>query len=258
MKTLDITSKENEKIKLLKKLQQKKYRDEHSLFVVENLSTIYDALKSGFIPESLFVTDVFKQQQPAKLELILKKPELKSFYVINQKLNKIFSNLETPSGICAVYPKPKTKLNPKQNIIYLNHISEPGNWGTILRSALAFSIHNIVIDKHCTDVYNPKTIHASKDSIFKLNLEFDQGYNLLHKLKGKMKIFSTSLQGQEDLNIFKTKDKFCLVLGNETRGVDPKIENLSDNLVKIKISKQIESLNVAVAAGILLYEISKK
>ncbi len=249
---IDILSKDNLKIKHLRKLHSKKYRDEYSEFLIENFTTIKDAFKSGFRPQQIFITSEFLD----KHELEIQKMMVEEIYLINHQVNNSFSNLKTPSGIGAVYSKIKSKIDFEKHIIYLNAINDPGNLGTILRSALAFNLKNIILDEYCVDLYNYKTISASKDSIFKLNIEFDNNLEILKEVKEKMPVFSTSLEKSNHLEILRKENIFCLVLGNESHGVNKQIQNLSDNFIKIEINSEIESLNVASSASIIFYYIS--
>lgn len=246
-----IISKDNDKIKLLRKLNNKKFRRQNDKFLVENLIIIEDAQKAGFYFEEIYVTKEFIKKNKERFDNVNKN---KDYFLIDYKVNKSFSSLDTPSGICAVYKKPQTEINFAKNIIYLNKISDPGNLGTILRSALAFDLKNIVIDEYCVDLYNPKTISAAKEAIFKLKIEFDQDGKLLKKIKSKMPIYVTSLAGESDLQSLNN-EKFCLVLGNEVSGVDDSVLKQADKKIKINMTDNIESLNVASAAAILFYNI---
>lgn len=257
MKTIEISSKDNEKIKNLKKLSKKKYRRKFGKFVVENLAIVYDALQSRIQPETLFLSRELFENQNSKLKNILDKLNLENIFIINEGINKHLSSLDTPSGIFAVYDKSKNiELDFHKEIVYLNGIKDPGNLGTIFRSALAFGIKNIVVDEFCADPYNPKTIQAAKDSIFKINLVFDKDRKILKEIKEKMKVFVTDVDdGKNISNILNDNKKFCLVLGSESHGVSDDIKEMSDGAVNIKSSSEIESLNVSVSAGIIFYEI---
>ncbi|NQU83873.1 MAG: RNA methyltransferase [Parcubacteria group bacterium] len=271
----EITSKDNEKIKILKKLNQKKYREKFSQFSVENLTIIKDAKKAGVDFESLFVTEEFLKKNKKDVDFIstvIPAPSLSSpspegnskggdpqtkTHIITNSINKSFSNLENPSGICAIYKKQEKKIDFNLPVIYINKITDPGNLGAIFRSAVAFSFKNIVLDEECADLYNPKTINSAKDAIFKLNIVFDEKLKTLKEIKKKMKVFSTSVESGKSGESLKKHKEFCLVLGNETRGVDKNIQKISDDFIKIEMSKEMESLNVAVSAGIIFHEFYK-
>lgn len=250
----EINSLENKQIKILKKLSSKKYREELGLFSVENFVIITDALKDHYDFEALFVTKSFISKHEDKLQELLNKSKSRNLFLINDKLNKFYSELETPSGITAIYKIKKPSLS-KGPVVYLNSISDPGNMGTIMRSALAFDFVNFVLDENCVDIYNSKTISAAKDAIFKLNISFDKNFEFLKKTK--LPVYSANAVNGKDIKEFKAVKDFCLVLGSESHGVDKKIIDLSDVNLKIKISSEIESLNVASAAAIIFYELKK-
>jgi TrmH family RNA methyltransferase len=248
-----ITSTDNDKIKFLKKLGDKKFRDASGQFLVENLIIISDAMQAGFKPSQLFIREDLLEKENEKLDLIIEK--FSDYFVINEKVNKYFSSLSTPSGIVAVFDKQEKEINLAETVIYLNAINDPGNLGTILRTAVAFGMKNIVVDEKCTDIYNAKTISSAKDAIFKLNIAKDDNLKILDDIKKAMPVFATSLEGEMmDKKIFQ-KEKFCLILGNEANGVEESILKLADKKIKIPMSGEIESLNVAVSAGIIFREI---
>ncbi len=264
LKINEITSKDNAKIKSLRQLGQKKYRDESGRFLVENAVTILDAAKAGIVFEALFATGDFIEKNQEMFDYILEKSVTDEYYLIDEKINRSFSSLDTAPGIAAIYSKPQNKIDLAAPIIYLNAINDPGNLGTILRSALAFGLKNIVVDERTADVYSPKTISAAKDAIFKLNIGSDKDRKFIIDLK-KMstqggpasgwRIISTRLGKAEGLDILKKQKLFCVVLGSESHGVDQAIQAMSDNFIKIPMSDEIESLNVASSAAIIFYEI---
>lgn len=264
LKTIVIASKNNAKIKTLRLLGQKKYRDENGKFLVENAVIIRDAAKAGIVFDAIFATKNFIENDKEMFNLIVHNTKSSECYLIDEKINKSFSSLDTAPGIAAVYSKPKSKIDFAGPIIYLNAINNPGNVGAILRSALAFGLKNIVIDEHSADVYNPKTINAAKDAIFKLNIEFDKNREFLINLKrmsirsglaSSWPIFSTQLEKSGGLDILKNQKLFCVILGSESHGVDKEIREISDDFIRIPISKEVESLNVAASAAIIFYEI---
>lgn len=257
MKQIEITSKDNPKIKFLGQLGQKKYRDESGKFLVENAVIICDAARAGVRAESLFFTKDFAEKNKEKFDFLVTGSNISEYYLIDEKINRSFSALDTAPGIAAVYSKPIGKTDLAKPVIYLNAISDPGNLGTILRSALAFGLKNIVIDEYSADAYNPKTINAAKDAIFKLNIVFDKDLKILKETKAAMPIFVTRLENSAGLDILEKQKLFCVVLGSESHGVDKAIREISDNFIRIPMSREIESLNVAASAAIVFYEIYK-
>ena len=257
MKPLKIISRDNPKIKFLKQLQQKKYREKYEKFFAENAVIICDALKSGFFFESIFVTEDFTKRNKKKFNFIKNHANAKEYYLMSERINRSFSNLDTAPGICAIYHKKTQEIDFTKPIIYLNGINDPGNLGTILRSALAFDLENIIVDEKCADIYNPKTISAAKDAIFKLNIVSDKNLEILNQVKEKMKVFSTRLEKSDTLDVLKNEKLFCLILGSESHGIDKNLQKMSNAFVKIEMGRKIESLNVASASAIIFYEIYK-
>jgi TrmH family RNA methyltransferase len=246
-----ISSLANSKIKELGKLALKKYRLESNSFMVENFTIIKDALLSAYQPESLFITEDFIQKYPDKISSLEEGVNL-DYYLIDNKINKAYSQLDTPSGITAVYSiNTQRELTPGP-VVYLNGVSDPGNLGAILRSALAFGFKNIVLDAQCVDLYNSKVISAAKDAIFKLNIISDEDGSWLKN--NKTPLYITSSHGGINLSDFKTEENYCLVLGGESHGVSEEIIKRADKKIKIEMSEEIESLNVAIATALLLYK----
>jgi TrmH family RNA methyltransferase len=170
--------------------------------------------------------------------------------LIGRKTNESFSQLDTASGIAAIYKMPSNNFGPG-TAVYLESISDPGNLGTILRSALAFGFKNIVINDNCVDLYNAKTISAARDAIFKLNILEDKNYNWIKK--NTLPIYATSSHDGQALSQFKPAQTYVLAFGNESRGLSQGVIDMSAKKIKIEISPEIESLNVASAAAILFY-----
>jgi TrmH family RNA methyltransferase len=252
-----ITSCTNQKIKLLKKLSQKKYRQYYNNFISENHTIIHDALKSGYDFSALFVTEEFKKKQNDIYKFLQENSKSKNFFIIDKKINKHYSQLSTPSGISAIYEINNLALQPKKTIIYLNAINDPGNLGTIIRTMIAFGFDNLVLDEECADIYNAKTIGAAKDAIFKINILQNQNQDYLKKIQNKIPIYVSNVKRGKNINDFKPANEFCLVLGSESHGVTQEIINLAQENIKIDISKNIESLNVAMATAIFLYKFKK-
>lgn len=249
-----IESSKNQNLRSLEKLRRKKYRKKESKFVIENAKIIVDALRAGYDFSSLFVTDSFFEAKREIVNEITKASSAQELFLLDDKLNKNFSSLDTASGIAAVYEVVEKKLN-EGVVLYLNGVSDPGNLGTIMRSALAFGFENLLIDETCAEVFNPKVVAAAKDSIFKLNFIQDKSLKWLRNYDSP--IYATSSHKGEALSEFVSAENFCLVLGSESHGVHPDILKLAEKTVKIEMKGEIESLNVAVAGGIILYKLRR-
>ena len=250
-----ITSLDNELIKKFLKLKFKKYRRKFNLFFVENSKIIIDAYNYGVFPKYLLFTEEFYNKNKKQIDLLLNEDKSVNVYIINKKINNTISDLDTPSEIIAVYEIQDKKISFSSNILYLNAISDPGNLGTILRSALAFGFKDIVLDEYCTDLYNYKVINAAKETIFKLNIQYDKDLRLLDKIKNDYQLVITIKKDGVDINNISRKELICLVFGNESHGVSDEIKNKADVFLSISTSEEIESLNVASAASIILYSL---
>ncbi|HUT21831.1 MAG TPA: RNA methyltransferase [Candidatus Bipolaricaulota bacterium] len=257
MKQSPIESKDNERIRFLRKLTYKKHREKFGRFFVENIKIIHDAAKNGIFPESVFCTENFFDRHKKEIEFVIQKAGDENLCFIGDKVNKSFSELTTPSGVAVIYVIPEFQIKENKPVVYLNGINDPGNLGTIIRSAAAFDFGNLILDELCADAFNYKTVNASKDAIFKVNIAYDENLKKIKQLKKKMSIYSTAIKSGEDAAKIKKGKAFCLVFGSEARGVDDKILKLSDGLINIKTNGQVESLNVACAASIIFSKLYK-
>jgi TrmH family RNA methyltransferase len=245
-----IKSKDNKNIKLLNKLRLKKYRDKHKLFKVENFKIIKDALKSDYFFKSIFFSKSFVKKNKNEYGEILNNFKEENVFLVDDKIFDYFSELDSSSGVIALYDFKRTGKITDNRVIYLNGVSDPGNLGTIIRTMIAFGFSDLVLDEKCADIYNLKTISAAKEAIFKVNFIKDKNKSWIKNCR--LPIYAADSNKGEDFRKIKIKDKFCLVFGSEGGGVDKEILSLSKKRIKIKISKEIESLNVAIAAGIIL------
>ena len=236
-----ITSRTNDKIKRLVSLREKKNRIKEGLFVIEGKKNFEMALEAGLVQE---VYTLKKMKLPAEI----------SQYIINEPvLDKISLN-RNPDGLVFVAKIPQLELKKKDKLLFVDNIQDPGNLGTIIRTALAFNYDGVILNEHTVDPFSEKVVSASKGAIFKIPVLFDKLKNYKEKNKIVVSTLSENSVSLEDLNI---NGPFVLVLGNEGSGVSEETLLLSDTNVKINM-QGIDSLNVAIAGGILMYEISKK
>ena len=239
-----ITSLENDKIKKLKKLKQKKYREQTNTYLIEGKHLIKEAYQANCLDLLILVEDT-------DLKL-----DVDTLYV-TKEIMKVLSDVETPPSIMGVCHKKEIK-SAHEKLLLLDSIQDPGNLGTIIRSAVAFGIDKIYIGNNSVDVYNPKTIRSSQGMIFKVNIEQTNLLELIPKLKKSgHSIIGTKVDGGNSLKTFEIPKKFAIIMGNEANGVSEKIFNLCDKYLYIDMNNTCESLNVAVATSIILYEFSK-
>lgn len=182
------------------------------------------------------------------------------FYLTNEAIIKRLSSSKTPEGIVALCKKKKEEKPFSDVIVYLDELQDPGNVGTILRTCLALGYQDVLLSKGCASAYSSKTLSSSQGAIFKLNIKegnLSPEEDILSLKEKGYKILATDLKSSYPLKELNIEKPYALILGNEGRGVNPKILSLADKKVRIEMDG-IDSLNVGVAAGILLYELKKK
>ena len=238
------TSVENKKIKNIKKLYTKKYRDEFNEFIIEGEHLVQEAYKKGILKELILE------------EGIDFKLDIETNYVTSSVL-KYISELDNPAKIIGICRKTEEK-EIGNKIVILDNIQDPGNLGTIIRSSVAFNIDTIVLSKDCVDLYNTKVLRATQGMIFNINIIEKDIEIFIDDLKIKdYKIYGTKVNGGKSLKSIEKSNKFAIIMGNEGNGVKPNILNKCSDYIYIEMNKNCESLNVGVATSIILYELDK-
>lgn len=238
------TSIDNKKIKDIKKLNEKKYRDKTNLFIVEGEHLVLEAYKSGYLKELILEADT------------LFPLDVETNYVSSNVL-KYISNLDTPQKIVGICEKKETKIIGDR-ILVLDDIQDPGNLGTIIRSSVAFNIDTIILSNNSVDEYNSKVIRASQGLIFHINIVRSEILKELNNLKNKdYHIYGTKVTHGKDLKSLEKTQKFAIIMGNEGNGMCEEVSEACDEFIYIKMNNSCESLNVGVATSIILYEFSE-
>lgn len=238
------TSTDNKKIKELKKLNIKKYRDQSNSFLVEGEHLVLEAYKKGLL-EELFL------EENTKLDL-----DVKTSY-LSRNVIKFISELDNPSIIIGLCKKVEEK-EIGNKVLVLDDIQDPGNFGTIIRSAVAFNIDTIVVSNNTVDLYNSKVIRASQGMLFNINIiRRDLNVFVPELKKEGYQIYATKVNGGKSLKTIEKMKKFAIIMGNEGAGVNDNLMNLADEYLYIDMNSNCESLNVAVATSIILYELDK-
>ena len=238
------SSLENNKIKDLKKLNQKKYRDKNNLFLIEGEHLLLEAYKSGFLKEALIL-------EGNRINL-----DVPTNYM-TKSVEKYISALDTPTGMIGICRKKKDEPICDK-ILILDDIQDPGNLGTIIRSAVAFDIDTIILSEKCADVYSSKVIRASQGMIFYINILVKNLDEFIPSLKDLgYQVLGTKVTSGNELKTLEKMQKFAIIMGNEGNGVKKELLKMCDEYIYIKMSESCESLNVAVATSIILYELDK-
>jgi len=232
-----ITSKDNNRVKYAASLLNTKYRKENHQFLAEGFKSLELAIKAGVVSE-VFTNEPLKIDEKIVQNLV------------HMDVIRKISTSQNPEGIVFICNEVKRALPKKaKKIIYLDHVSDPGNMGTIIRTALAFDYDAVVVSEGCCSVYNEKVVAATKGALFLIPIVEAS----IDDLKADRKIIVSTLDSEsQELNKVEKPENFVLVVGNESHGVSKETLDLADVKVKIAI-KNIDSLNVGVASGILLH-----
>lgn len=266
-----ITSKSNEKIKYINSLKNKKFRDKYSKYILEGIKLVDEHISSedACAPEFIVICKNILLNNAGGESLYnkiygIKKYE-KCLLELDENVFKFVTDTETPQGILIVLDKKDTKIadlvtriNNKEKIIVLDKVADAGNLGTIIRTAVSFGVKNIICIKGTTDVYSNKVVRSAMGAIDKVDT-FYMDVNELSVLKevlkeNEYKMIATDLKGKKYLNECDVKANWIYVLGNEANGVSDEIKALCDEYIKIPMENIQESLNVGIAAAILMYE----
>ena len=277
-----ISSKDNEFIKHIKKLKDKKYRDLNNEYIIEGIKIIEEAINEKANIKQVVICDDCEKTSNISKELMYEIARYECIYV-TKKIFDSLTDVSNPQGILAIVEKNavKSKISNIKNseksetigveekeiiaeneidynqdiIVALDDIQDPGNLGTILRTVDSIGINQILVSKGTADSYNPKVVRSTMGAIFRVRIiECEDLENTLKEIqKHNFEIVVTSLQTKNSIYDIDYKKK-VIVIGNEANGVEPKIQKIADKKVKIPMLGKTESLNASVATGIILYE----
>lgn len=238
-----IESINNEKIKKYSKLLNKKYRDETGLYLVSTDHLVIEALKKDLV-DCIFLLEGYENKYGNVT------------YLTKSVMRKL-SNLTTLPNVVAVVKKQES-TQIKGNVILLDGLQDPGNVGTIIRSAVAFNIDTIVVGDNTVDIYNEKVLRASEGMLYNVNIVKQNLVDAIKYLKeNNYTIIGTKVDEGKNIKDINTK-KYAFVVGNEGNGINKEILDLCDEYVYIRMNENAESLNVGVASSIIMYEINNK
>ncbi len=248
-----ISSRDNKIVKQTILLQKKNYRAKLSLFIAEGKRICDEALLWAKESISYFViSETFNKKNPGYTT------EFETYILPDDLFEKICET-ETPQGVlCVVKIFNNNSSTLSDNVLILDGVSEPGNMGTILRTADAMGFNDVFITKGSADIYNSKVIRSTMGAIFRLNFHCEENLEFINTLNEKeYKIISAALKNAISLEDTTAFPKNAIVIGNEANGISREILDASDIITKIDMAGSAESLNAAVAAGIIMYKYSK-
>ena len=252
-----ISSKDNEIVKSVKKLKEKKFRDLENAYIIEGIKMVKEAIDEKANIRQIIICDDCEKSDSIPKELMYEIAKYECYYVTS-KVFKYISEVQTPQGVLAVVEKNNkgSEINYDEDIIVaLDDLQDPGNLGTILRTVDSVGLTQILVSKGTADCYNPKVVRSSMGAIYRVKvIECEDLLQTLKEIrKNKFKVLVTSLGDSK--NIYDMKyNKKVIVIGNEANGVEERILNIADEKIKIPMIGRTESLNVAVATGVILYE----
>jgi len=235
-------------IKYIQSLQQKKFREEHRCFIAEGPKVVAELLaENTFSCRGVYATESFLD--PAILSSI-------PYYEVSEIELERISGLKTPNKVLAVFEMRDTILPVAAGslTLVLDDVQDPGNVGTLIRIADWFGIKNIVCSEATADIYNPKVVQSSMASLARVNVTYTDIVQWLIEQKG-VKKYAAALQGRSLKEVGSIKEGI-VIIGNESGGIKPEIMELADEKIIIRGMGKAESLNAAVAAGIILYAIT--
>ena len=245
-----ITSVENEKIKNLVKLQRKKYRDLTGTYLVEGYHLVEEAYKANFVIEILALEG---EDIPFDVDIT---------YVSLDVMKKL-STMDTPPNIIGLCRKGNYSIDSNASLhrlLLLDEIQDPGNLGTIIRSSVAFGVDMIILSENTVDLYNPKVLRATQGMYCHIPIvSVDASKAIMFLKNNHYAIYGTNVVNGVDARTLsrEEKEKICLIVGNEGKGVRKEIQDMCDKNLYIPMRSEVESLNVGVACSILLYELER-
>ena len=239
-----ITSLNNDKVKELVKLKDKKYRDENSIFFVEGKDLIDEAYKNNLLKQLYIIDGTINDYN-----------DIPCTYITKEIMKKI-SAMESISnyfGIC--HKKQEKELGNR--LLILDNIQDPGNLGTIIRSAVAFNFDTIILSTDTVDLYNPKVLRSTKGMLFNINI-IVRDLNTFIDTLTDYTIYGTDVTKGIDIKDEDLPDKLAIIIGNEGQGISSEIKNKCHKFIYLKMDNKCESLNAGVSASIIMYEVYHK
>ena len=252
-----ITSKDNDIIKHIKKLSEKKYRDQNNCYIIEGIKLVEEAIQEEAQIEKIVICEESTKTAEISKNLMYEIAKYDCIYV-SDKIFKTLTQVMNPQGILAVVKKNKERPTIKYDediIVALDDIQDPGNLGTILRTVDSIGLKQLIVSKGTADVYNPKVVRSSMGAIFRVEvIEVENLKETIESMKrNNFELVVTSLQTESSIYDVEYKKKI-IVIGNEANGVSQEIQDMADKKIKIPMLGKTESLNASVATAIILYE----
>lgn len=235
-----ITSKQNPLIKEIASLSDKKYRSKYGCYLVEGVKPVNECIAAGCDISKIICSEELKNAYPDAI-------------AVSKEIFGYLSSEKTPQGVIAAVRLPQTPLSaPEKSCLILDNLQDPGNLGTIIRTANAAGYKDLYLI-NCTDPYSPKAVRASMSGIFFVNVYRGTHEEIFSVLNG-LPLICADMDGT-DVFSFAPPAKFCLCIGNEGSGISDEVMKRADYKIRIPMDGTCESLNAAVSAGIAMYQL---
>jgi len=250
-----ITSKDNNTLKDIKKLREKKYRAENKKFLIEGFRFVEEGLKSKFNIDKIFVKESSFNKFKEKFSSYMESYSENTF-VIDDNLFKGISGTENSQGVLAIVNmKDEEPFIEDGLYILVDKVQDPGNLGTIIRTAHSAGCKGIILSKGTVDLYNEKTLRSTMGSVFNIPIIHDENLSFVKTLiNKKYNLICSSLQTDKNFYEVNLVNNSIIAVGNEGNGISDEVMNIATSKVKIPMLGNAESLNVAIAASIMIYE----
>lgn len=263
MDFIEISSTRNHNIKLLTTLiNNRKERHAQNKFVIEGEKLAKEAFSNSYEIEGIYFTKRAVEKHGLSLKTVINVS--KNRYLISERVAEKISDLKTSQGIISLVSmkenQPILNLLDSRRVLILNDIQDPGNVGAILRSASAFGFKTVISSDRTADFYSPKTMRSSMGSVFHLNIISSEDITKeIFSLKNSGFAVLCAEKRPESVSVksIKNFDKLAVVVGNESKGIDVSVKSLCNFSVEVPIDDGVDSLNVAVASSILMWELSE-
>lgn len=251
-----ITGKENKTLKIVKSLKKKNNRIKLQKYIAEGKRLSEEALR--FAKDSIFciiISQSFFDADAEEAERISNLVE--KVYLVPDKVFEDISDTDTPQGIMTIINIGEASFEANEgtkHIVVLDGVSEPGNMGTVIRTAEALGFDGLYLMKGCADIYSPKVVRATMGSVFRMSFKADCALSDIVDLKNKgFSLIATTPNGDTALEKYTPSGKIAAIIGNEAHGISREVLDISDHKVKITMDGHAESFNAAVASGIVLH-----
>jgi TrmH family RNA methyltransferase len=250
-----ITSTSNSKVKLARALHQRRYRYAERLFLVEGIRLIEEMAQAGISPAFVFYTDLFQSDERGRALLDQLSQPGSSIYLVTHQVFQSITGTITPQGIIAGVPFPEIPTPPNPTLILIiDGVRDPGNLGTLLRSAEAAGTEHVILAAGCVDPFNSKVVRAGMGVHFRLPISMTDRWTEIAPMVTNCIVWLADMNATQAYYQINWTRSSALIIGSEARGASAEARRLATGTISIPMSGNTESLNAAVAGSVILFE----